>query len=372
MRDGSRRKVGRAFAAALATTMLAGLLLAQLASAAVWEGEMGAAMYHKANNAYTIMVPTPWYSNEPIATSFLNPLPRSGPSTSPSVWLAKPMYDAEVGQLYSSEAINSEDGHLYAGSWVNPIKDTGLQYQADTSPSVNGYWASIHGAGSPGGLELVDTAETSTMMIPGLGMEPGTSPATFTDFNNKTVYTAFVASGADTLGLYEMTNSDKTESIGYFPTGLGVAPGTSPAITVSGGHVYIAFIAAGSKHLGIYEPGVGGWVDTGLVVAPETSPSIAPWSGYLVAFQSAGHDVGLYQSGKAAGEWVNLGLAMQAKSSPSLTIRGGGERGPATWYVAFQHASTHQMWFSDLKEHRNTGLTMGQHSSPSISGGVEE
>jgi hypothetical protein len=364
----SRKRYPKVFSTALGLAVFVCLALAQVASAKLYEGEPGVLAYHEASTADTWVLPLPSWSNEyPILSTVANGAPKSAPYTSPSVTLTS-VNPGDPAEFFVG-AVNAESGTMYARSWytaggINGNKwfNTGLGFEPHTSPSVANFFAAFHALGSSN-LYIYNIYEGISLNT-GAGMAVGTSPSITVPLEGgHTAYVAFVASGSNTVGVYEMNTY--TMEGRYISTGLGVAPGTSPSIAASEGNVYVAFVAAGSNHLGIYQLNQSGWTDTGLGVAAETSPSIIEWGGYLVAFQAAGsHHLGLHQSGTST--WFDTGQTMQSGSSPSLTARWL----KYTWAAAYQAAGSHHLMVCSAVEcPHDTGWTMGEHSSPSIAGG---
>lgn len=62
---------------------------------------------------------------------------------------------------------------------------------------------------------------------------------------------------------------------------------------------------------------------------------------------------------------------MQAGSSPAIGVRNDAFVNAYHWDVVYQAASTHHLWnYSETAGPTDEGSVMGEHSSPSISGGL--
>ena len=135
---------------------------------------------------------------------------------------------------------------------------------------------------SPGGL-LAETSAGGRIrgVANGLGIAPGTSPAVAA-LSTGGREIAFQAAGEDTL--WTVTPDD----IGH-DTGVKMAAGTSPAIVaLAGGGYEIAFVNSDGFLRELGPDGVVRWAANGLGVAPGTSPAIAaaPLGGFEIAFQA--------------------------------------------------------------------------------------
>jgi hypothetical protein len=184
----------------------------------------------------------------------------------------------------------------------------------------------------------------------GLGMMPGTSPA---------IAGAHVAFQANTGELW----------VDGAPRGLGMMAGTSPSVSADGGvafqanttELWVNYAPTGLGMMAGTSPDIAGgnvafqantgelWVNyapTGLGMMSATSPSIA--DDGTVAFQANTGEL-----------WIGgapTGLGMMAGTSPSIaTLSGGGHR----W--AFQ-ANTGELWIDGAP----TGLGMMASTSPSV------
>jgi hypothetical protein len=217
-----------------------------------------------------------------------------------------------------------------------------------------------HAAGGVGGLVggiayANDTGGISND-IPGIGpynfaitIQPGTSPAieALPLYNNA----------------YQMafqTNSSELWTCGTLSCnglGLGMMPGTSPAIAeLSTGGYIIAFQAnTGTLWTVATNAAPHNW---GLPMNQHSSPSITtePGGGYEIAYEA--NDNYLAIAGTVG--TYSLARAMQPGTSPSITT----EPGPG-YEIAFQ-SSTSDLWVDGMSGTRDTGLGMNPTSSPAI------
>jgi hypothetical protein len=105
-----------------------------------------------------------------------------------------------------------------------------------------------------------------------------------------------------------------------------MAPGTSPAIAVTGETSYMAVFQANTNTL--WSAGAGTPDNWGLAMAPGTSPAIIalPDRGSLsggeeVAYQGSNGDLWVATQNADNGDWtgVDQGLGMMAGTSPAIT-----------------------------------------------------
>jgi hypothetical protein len=347
-------------AAAGALIALVCCITANAAGAAIYEGPPAGLIYHEGGTSHTQNVHTAEYNNQSWGF-FPNKPPISGANTSPSISMVCSGASCIEGEGAYTAAVNASSGTVWFHSWVpsSNWSDSGLGYAPNTSPSVSGLWTAFQAAGSDH-LYLANFGSGSRIDTD-LQMSPETSPSVTN--GHETPYVAFSAAGSDHLLLY-IGNGTRID------TGQGIAPGTSPSLVETNGNFYAAFAALGSNDLVIWDISTGTGVNTGLQMASGSSPSIIKWGGYLVAFSAAGSGhLGLYQSGTSG--WLDTGQGMQAGSSASLTQRGEGSQ--AHWDAAFQAAGSHHLLtYSSSAGATDAGEILGEHSSPSISGGVPE
>jgi surface antigen/uncharacterized protein len=152
-------------------------------------------------------------------------------------------------------------------------------------------------------------------------------------------------------------NSGSFWTIGHDDLGdlnLGMAPGTSPSITVLSNGGWEAAFQANNGHLWVVGSDNRGDLDLGM--AAGTSPSITamPNGGWEVAFQSSSGS--LWVVGQDDRGDMQLGMA--AGTSPSITtLTGGG------WEVAFNSGS---LWIVGNDDRGDMNLGMEPGTSPSI------
>jgi hypothetical protein len=145
--------------------------------------------------------------------------------------------------------------------------------------------------------------------------------------------------------------------------GLGVAPGTSPAIAQLPTGRVIAFQSAGSGNLWIVDANNAGH-DTGVKVSPGTNPAIAahPNGGWEVVFRRDS-DGALWATGPGYNMWQpGNGLGIAPGTSPALAaLATGGYR------VAFAAYGTGNLWTvgPDNAGH-DFGVKVAANSSPAI------
>ncbi|MBK7857733.1 MAG: hypothetical protein IPJ65_03705 [Archangiaceae bacterium] len=182
----------------------------------------------------------------------------------------------------------------------------------------------------------------------GLGMMPGTSPAIAVLDDGNWV----VAFQANTSELWT------AGSVGVTNWHLGMMPGTSPAVTaLRGGGFEIAFQANTTS---LWTVGSAGNRDWGLGMHRKSSPAIAGLAGggFEVAFEA--NTTSLWTVGSAGNTDWHLG--MYAGSSPAIAaLTGGG------FQVAFE-ANTTSLWTVGSAGNRDWGLGMMAGTSPAITG----
>ena len=144
---------------------------------------------------------------------------------------------------------------------------------------------------------------------------------------------------------------------GKVGTGLGMLPGTNPAIAQlpTGG-----FEEAFQANTGVlWVTGAAGRTNTGLSMMAGTSPSIAaaPGGGFEVAYQAGSGNLCTYNS---AGGGVNQNKGMMAGTSPAIAALSGGG-----YEIAFQ-ANTGYLWEIGAIDNGATGYAMMSTTSPSI------
>jgi hypothetical protein len=227
---------------------------------------------------------------------------------------------------------------------------------AQTSASNGSGMEVAFQAASTGDLYTFDPVSKGSLNA-GLGMAPGTSPAIASNGSGG-FEVAFQAAGTDDLYIYNTS----TES--SFNAGLGMAPGTSPSITTdpSGGYE-VAFNAASTDDLYIYNTSTESSFNAGLGMAPGTSPAIASnGSGMQVAFNAASTD-DLYNYDPVSKGSSNAGLGMAPGTSPSITTDPSGG-----YEVAFNAASTDDLYIynTSTESSFNAGLGMADGTSPAI------
>ncbi len=181
----------------------------------------------------------------------------------------------------------------------------------------------------------------------------GWYPNAFIHFRDMTTASAAgyeIAFQANTGDLWRVGNADNG------PRGLGMMPGTSPAITgLAGGGYEIAFQANTGE---LWTVGTAGSGPRGLGMMPGTSPAIAGLAGggYEIAFQA---NTGELWTLGTAGSGPR-GLGMKAGTSPAIAgLAGGG------YEIAFQ-ANTGELWRVGSADNGPRGLGMKAGSSPAI------
>ena len=155
----------------------------------------------------------------------------------------------------------------------------------------------------------------------GSSSDPGATYGPAMPTTAKPIQVAFNAAGTNALYLYGNGTGAYNGA-----TPVGVAPGTSPAVTaLAGGGFEIAFNAANSNALWLYGEGSGSVTgETPVGVAPDTSPAIAalPGGGFQVVFNASGSNT-LWRYGLGTGSYTGstpVGLA--ADTSPSVAVLG--------------------------------------------------
>jgi hypothetical protein len=252
-------------------------------------------------------------------------------------------FQANTGALWSN-------GYRSAG--LANVEDSALQLASGTSPAI----ADVQGNNE---VAFQGTNDDLWMSGPdgqfdsGLGMKPGTSPA----------ITPLFAGG------YEVAFQANTGAMWTYGTAgtkdwnAGMAAGTSPSITWHGGSGYEVALQTNTNDL--WTLGDAGDVDYQLGMQPGTSPSITVTStdGVEIAFQA--NTTSLWTVGSAG--WKDWGAGMDPHSSPSITVAAGG------YEVALQ-TNTHDLWTLGTDGYNDWNLGMMPGTSPAIgsvsSGGV--
>jgi hypothetical protein len=200
---------------------------------------------------------------------------------------------------------------------------------------------------SDGNLSTYNT--TNGVADLGLGMAPGTSPA-ITAVPGGSFEEAFQA---NTGVLWEDSAS------GAVDTGQGMAAGTSPVIAgLADGGFEVAF-QANTGALIVY--GTGGDINTDLGMMPGTNPAILAFSngGFEVAFE-ANTGVLWYYSTSSGG--VDTGQGMAAGTSPSIApVAGTG----TNFEIAFQANNGGLILYGNA-DNITTGIAMEPGTSPSL------
>ena len=211
-------------------------------------------------------------------------------------------------------------------------------------------------SGGASGYEVAFQANTGSLWSVGvenhgawgLGMMPGTSPA-IARLSNGGYEIAFQA---NTGSLWTVGDDGNTN------WGLGMMAGSSPAITgLASGGFEAAFEANTTS---LWTVGLGGGSDLhgawGLGMYRGSSPAIsAVGSGYEVAFEA--NTTSLWTVG-AAGN-TNWGLGMMAGTSPSIMgLSGGG-------FEAEFEANTTSLWSAGSQRTGSLGLGMWAGTNPS-------
>jgi hypothetical protein len=188
-----------------------------------------------------------------------------------------------------------------------------------------------------------------TINATNLGLDPGTHPSIAS--NGSTYVVAFQANG-NFLSILGPS--------GFQNLGLGMMPGTSPAITIMQNGAYeIAFQANTGTLWTVSNAGGGG--NTGQPMNPKSSPSITAQNagpGYQIAYERS--DNGLWTYGVSSGF---SSFFMQPGTSPAIAAPQGGG-----WEVAFQASNTSLGVYGNAATNPNLGLGMDPASSPAITG----
>jgi hypothetical protein len=210
---------------------------------------------------------------------------------------------------------------------------------------------------SPGGL-LAETSAGGRIrgVANGLGIAPGTSPAVAA-LSTGGREIAFQAAGEGTL--WTVTPDD----IGH-DTGVKMAAGTSPAIVaLPGGGYEIAFVNSDGFLRELGPDGVVRWAANGLGVAPGTSPAIAaaPLGGFEIAFQALTEDTLWTVTPDNIG--YDTGNQMAAGSSPAVA---GLTNGGFEAVFAGQDNLPRELAPTGVVGFVTAGLTVAAGTSPAI------
>jgi hypothetical protein len=227
----------------------------------------------------------------------------------------------------------------------NKFERCGVCHQATRIAYAHAAYAAFAGQGAGAGAYAFEanTTELWTHEGPrGLGMMPGTSPA------------IAVVSGGSQVAFQANTGSLwVTGAHGTGDWGLGMAGGTSPSIAaLAGGGYQVAFQANTGE---LWVAGSAGTGPTGLGMMHGTSPSITalPGGGYQLAFQANTTELWVYGSAGTG----PTGLGMMPGTSPTITARGG------SYDVMFQ-ANTTELWRTGASGTGSLGLGMAGGTSP--------
>ncbi|WP_396349620.1 CHAP domain-containing protein [Geodermatophilus sp. DSM 44513] len=257
---------------------------------------------------------------------------------------------ADGAQVYvrADNYVPSGAGGYTDAGWISVNAPTGFLHIHDV------------GAGAPGGSVTTPTAgiafEANTSHLwtaggagtadRGLGMMPGTSPAI-----------AAVSGGYQVAFQANTGNLWTTGPLGTRDFGLGMMAGTSPAIAAVPGGYQIAFQANTGN---LWVAGTQGTGDFHLGMMRGTSPAIASHNGgYGIAFQA---NTGNLWTAGAAGT-ADRGLGMMAGTSPAIAANSAG------YGIAFQ-ANTGNLWTTGAGGTADRGLGMMRGTSPSIAAGA--
>jgi hypothetical protein len=266
--------------------------------------------FHSVNQAHDV-----WIFGHAGKQAFANWLTANDNEMARRLGIVQIVWNHQMWRSYSGS--NGPQGGWGPYNGSNPHTDhLHVSYSEAAAQGATSFFTHVIGGGAPasGGYAFqANTTELWTQGGPtGLGMMPGTSPA---------IAGAHVAFQANTGELW----------VDGAPRGLGMMAGTSPSVSADGG---VAFQANTSELWVNYAP-------TGLGMMAGTSPDIA---GGNVAFQANTGEL-----------WVNFaptGLGMMSATSPSIADDGT---------VAFQ-ANTGELWIGGAP----TGLGMMAGTSPSI------
>jgi cell wall-associated NlpC family hydrolase len=208
-----------------------------------------------------------------------------------------------------------------------------------TAPS-NGYEVAFQA--NTGNLWTVGTDQHGDW---GLGMMPGTSPA----------ITRLTTGGYEVAFQANTGNLWVAGAAGTGDLRLGMMNGTSPAITALPNGGYEVAFQANTGNL--WTVGTDQHGDWGLGMMNGTSPAIAalPTGGYQVAFQA--NTGNLWVAG--AGGTGDFHLGMMNRTSPAIAGLSGG------YEVAFQ-ANTGNLWTVGTDQHGDWGLGMMNGTSPAL------
>ena len=257
-----------------------------------------------------------------------------------------------------------------AANWGSCPLDGGAEGQGQATYSTytgNDIWAIKCVPPSPGYLTAFQDssggllAETTAGgrirgVANGLGIAPGTSPAVAA-LSTGGREIAFQASGEDTLWTVTPDN------IGH-DTGVKMAAGTSPAIVaLPGGGYEIAFVNSDGFLRELGPDGVVRWAANGLGVAPGTSPAIAaaPLGGFEIAFQALTEGTLWTVTPDNIGH--DTGLQMAAGSSPAAA---GLTSGGFEVVFAGQDNYPRKLGPDGTVGFVTTGLTVAPGTSPAI------
>lgn len=191
----------------------------------------------------------------------------------------------------------------------------GLHVMSGTNPSLYNVGSDYEGAyqGTNGDLWVVDPAGTATDL--GLGMAAGTSPSITT--TGGTSFTVAFQANTGQLWLYR-------SQTGAASLNLPMAPGTSPSATLTRSGVAVAYTGQNGK-LAVFDPvlGFGGY---NAPVAPGTSPAITFVVGgdsYRIAYQAPDHTLRTTDSTTA--QTFATGQTLATGTSPAITTLPGNQ-----------------------------------------------
>ena len=245
--------------------------------------------------------------------------------------------------------------HLMRLSLDGMPHDTGYPMKAGTSPAAAALSNSAYETafvGPDGYLWVLDPNGKAHWAGNGLGVAPGTSPAIAADPNDNSYRISWNAAGSHVLWTYSSITGIGTPNL----DGSRVRANTSPSITrLTAGGFQTVFVNASDGFLWEYGDAVDRRVGNGLGVAPGTSPSVSAgtFGGYEIAFTASGTNR-VWTVVANVGKPNIDGLTVKAGSGPAVTALPSGG-----YQIGFTNATDGLLWESGDAGNRRVSNGLG-------------
>jgi frataxin-like iron-binding protein CyaY len=262
-----------------------------------------------------------------------------------------PMHSFKTPQVFVGFQANTGSMLDYQSS-LHAAVDTKSGMAPGTSPSV----AYVPGTGYIMAFQdwhhelWLYNASSGIWIHPGLGMAAGTSPSIAVRSDG--TYVVAFQDWQKHLWVYSSASGTA------FNTNLTMLEGTSPSVATNGTYYVVGFEAYNNE-LWYYLSGAQGY-PTGMGMASGSSPSVAYAANgnYVIAFQDWQKHLWTYST--ASGTAFNTNLTMREGTSPSVATNG-------TYYVVGFEAYNNELWYYlSGAQGYPTGMGMASGSSPSV------